>query len=115
MDIREIIAGISSTGALGQAGAQAGLEPGQAQDALHGILEHFTNGGSLEGVAEAAAAKAGISPAQVQAFLPQVLPMLQAHSANASAGVQSVLGGIMNSMSGGGAGGLAGMAKGLFG
>jgi hypothetical protein len=39
--------------------------------------------------------------------------MLQAHSENAGEGVQSMLGGIMNSMGGGG--GLGGLAKGLFG
>ena len=116
MDIREIVAGIGSTGALGQAADQAGLDPSQAQDALHGVLEHFNNGGSLESVAESVAGRCGISPDQVQAFLPQVLPMLQAHSQNADEGVQSMLGGIMNSMGGGGAlGGLGGLAKGLFG
>jgi len=64
-------------------------------------------------VADAVAGRTGISPEQVQAFLPQVLPLLQAHSDNASEGVQSVLGGVISSMSGGG--GLAGLAKGLFG
>jgi hypothetical protein len=113
MDIREIVAGIGSSGLLGQAAGQAGLSPGQAQDALHGVLEHFTNGGSLEQVAEAVAGRAGISQDQVQAFLPQVLPLLQAHSENANEGVQSVLGGVINSMTS--SGGLAGLAKGLFG
>lgn len=116
MDIREIVAGIGSTGALGQAADQAGLDPGQAQDALHGVLEHFSNGGSIESVAESVAGRCGISPDQVQAFLPQVLPMLQAHSDNASEGVQSMLGGVISSLSGGGGlGGLGGLAKGLFG
>ena len=112
MDIREIVAGVSSSGMLGQAASQAGINQDQAQDALHGVLEHFTNGGSLEGAAEAVAAKAGISQDQVQAFLPQVLPMLQAHSDNAGEGVQSVIGGVISSLTSGG--GLAGLAKGLF-
>ena len=112
MDIREIVAGIASSGALGDAANQAGLDPNQAQNALHGVLEHFGGGGSLEGVAEAVAAKAGISQVQVQAFLPQVLPLLQGHAANANEGLQGVLGGLINSVSGGGLGGLA---KGLFG
>ncbi|MEJ0064360.1 MAG: hypothetical protein WDM85_02215 [Caulobacteraceae bacterium] len=77
MDIQEIVAGIGSTDALNQAADQAGLDPGQAQDALHGVLEHFTNGGSLEDVAESVAGRCGIAPDQVQAFLPQVLPLLQ--------------------------------------
>ena len=114
MDIREIVSGIASSGALGNAAAQAGLDPSQAQNALHGVLEHFNGGGSLEGLAESVAARAGISQDQVQAFLPQVLPMLQGHAENADEGVQSVLGGIMSSMLGGGGGGLAGLAKGLF-
>ena len=90
-----------------------GLDPSQAQDALHGLLEHFDGGGSLDGLAESVAAKAGISQDQVQAFLPQVLPLLQGHAENADEGLQSVLGGIMNSMSA--AGGVGGLAKGLFG
>lgn len=112
MDIGEIVAGIGSTDALSQAASQAGLDSSKAQEALHGILEHFTNGGSLENVAESVASRCDIAPEQVQAFLPQVLPMLQSHSENASEGVQGMLGGIMNSLSGGGLGGLA---KGLFG
>lgn len=112
MDIREIVSGISSSGALESAASQAGLDPSQAQDALHGVLEHFTNGGSVEEVADAVAAKAGISQDQVNAFLPQVLPLLQGHAENAEEGVQSVLSGVMGSLSGGGLGGLA---KGLFG
>jgi hypothetical protein len=113
MDIQEIVSGIASSGALGDAASQAGLEPGQAQDALHGMLEHFNNGGSLEGAAEAVAARAGITPEQVQAFLPQVLPLLQGHAANANEGVQSILGGVISSLSAGG--GPSGLAKGLFG
>jgi hypothetical protein len=113
MDIQEIVAGIGSSDALNTAASQAGLDPTQAQAALHGVLEHFTNGGSLEGLAETVAGRAGISADQVQAFLPQVLPLLQGHSENASEGVQSVLGGVISSLSGGG--GLAGLAKGLFG
>ncbi|HEY2049602.1 MAG TPA: hypothetical protein VGH03_09675 [Caulobacteraceae bacterium] len=112
MDIREIVAGVTSSGMLGQAANQAGLNQDQAQDALHGVLEHFTNGGSMEGVAEVVAAKAGISQDQIQAFLPQVLPMLQAHSENAGEGVQSVIGGVLKSLTSGG--GLGDLAKGLF-
>jgi hypothetical protein len=113
LDIREIVAGIGSSGLLEQAAGQAGLSPDEAQNALHGVLEHFTNGGSLEQVAEAVAGRAGVSPAQVQAFLPQVLPLLQAHSQNANEGVQSVLGGVISSLAG--SGGLASLARGLFG
>jgi hypothetical protein len=115
MDIQEIVAGISASGALGNAAQSAGLQTGQARDVLHGVLSHFDGGGALETLAESVAAKAGISQTQVQAFLPQVLPLLQQHSANASEGVQGVIGGFINSMSGGGGSGVGGIVKGLFG
>jgi hypothetical protein len=72
---------------------------------------------------DAVAGKTGIDPSQIQAFLPQVMPLLQGHADGAAAGDQGMLGGLLGSvgglLGGGGAseggGGLMGLASGLFG
>jgi hypothetical protein len=72
---------------------------------------------------DAVAGKTGIDPSQIQAFLPQVMPLLQGHADGAGAGDQGMLGGLLGSvgglLGGGGAseggGGLMGLASGLFG
>ena len=131
MDIQEIAAGIGSGQALQDVAGKLGLSPDQAQTALHGVLEHVSNGGPMEGMAEGVAARAGISPEQVQQFLPSVMGLLQGHSENASEGVQTALSGIMGSLQNSPLGGLLsgfdankdgsvadealGLAKGLFG
>jgi hypothetical protein len=105
MDIAEIASGIGASDALQQAAEKAGMDPSQAQAALQGVLEHVDATGSTEGMVEGVAAKAGISPSLVQAFLPSVLGLLQGHAANASEGVQGVLGGIIGSLQNTSAGG----------
>lgn len=131
MDIAEIASGIGASDALQQAAAKAGIDPSQAQAALQGVLEHVDANGSTEGLIEGVAAKAGLSPSLVQAFLPSVLGLLQGHAANASEGVQGVLGGIIGSLENTSAGSLLsgfdsnkdgsvadealGLVKGLFG
>ena len=127
MDIQEIVSGIGSSGALQGIAQQIGLSPDQAQDALHGVIEHVTAGNPLEGMVEGVAARVGIQPEQVQQLLPNVLPLLQGHADNASEGVQGMLGGLVGSLqnspaasllgqSEGGAGSaLEGLVGGLFG
>ena len=130
MDIQELVAGIGSSQALMDIAGRLGIDQAQAQTMLHGILEHVTSGGQLDGMAAGVAARAGVDPAQVHQFLPSVMGLLEGHSQNASAGVQGMLGGLMSSLqgspmsgllSGGGAsgGGVAsevlGLAKGLLG
>ena len=130
MDIQEIVAGIGSSDALGEAASKAGVDPGQAQGILQGVLEHVTGGGDIEGMAEAVAGKVGVDPSQVQQFLPSVMGLLQGHAENANEGVQGMLGGLIGSMQGspfatmlsgasneGGSGvadDVAGLAKGFF-
>ena len=91
MDIQEIVAGISSSGMLGQAASDAGIN----QDQRRTPCACWST--SLTAIAGRGGERRGdpvdISQDQVQAFLPQVLPMLQAHSENAGEGVQSVIGG----------------------
>jgi hypothetical protein len=123
VDIQEIVAGIASSDAIKSAAASVGVDPNQAQSILHGILEHVDGGGGIEGIVESVAGKTGIDPETVQSFLPQVMPLLQGHAANASEGVQGVLGSLVGSLGGmlGGSGGgdaigaLEGLAGGLFG
>ncbi|MEP6968023.1 MAG: hypothetical protein ABI906_08065 [Pseudomonadota bacterium] len=113
MDIQEIVSGIASSQAFQDVASKVGVSPDQAQTMLHGVLDHVEAGGALESTAETVAAKAGIDPGLVQQFLPSVLPLLQGHAENASEGVQGVLGRMIGSV--GGAEGLLGLAKGLFG
>lgn len=99
MDIQEIVAGIASSDALKTAAAKAGLDPSQAETALHGILEHVTKGGTPDlGDLAGVAAQAGLNPSQLQAFLPSVLGLVTGHAQNANEGVQSVLGGLIGSL-----------------
>ena len=125
MDIQEIMSGIGSSQALQDAAGKAGVDPAQAQSMLQGVLEHVSSGSPLEGMAEGVAGKVGVDPSLVQQFLPSILGLLQNHSANASEGVQGVLGGIIGSLQGSAAGAAPGgasladeamgLAKGLFG
>ncbi len=128
MDLQAMLAGIESNPALQDLAGQAGVQPGQAQDMLHGILDHLVSTGGLEGAAEAVAGRVGIEPAQVQQYLPMALALLQSHAQTAPGGAQGELGGLLGSLQSspfgallsGGAGdqaggGLAGLAKGLFG
>jgi hypothetical protein len=132
MDIGEIVAGIASSDALKSVAAKAGIAPGQASNALQGILEHVQTGGAPDlGALGDIAAKAGLGPAQIQAFLPSILGLVSGHAQNANEGVQAVLGGLVGSLEKGGLGGLlsgldadrdgsvlddaAGMLGGLFG
>ena len=90
MDIGEIVWGITLEPRTGNPAAQAGLGPEPARSALGGVPEHCNGGGSLEGLAETVGER-GSGQNQVQAFVPQVLPMLQGHAENSDEGVQSVL------------------------
>jgi hypothetical protein len=98
MDLKEITAGIGSSDALRKAAAKAGLDPNQAESALHGVLERVTSGQSLDGVTQALAGKLGTSPDQIQAFLPSIIGLVQGHAANANAGVESTLSGLLGSL-----------------
>lgn len=111
MDIQSIVAGIGASGALQDAAAKHGISPDQAQSAVQAVLEQIQGGGSIEGIAENVAAKAGISPSIAQAILPTVTGLLQGHAANAEAGVQGVLGGVINSLQS--IPGIGGMISGL--
>jgi hypothetical protein len=100
MDINAIVAGIGSSQALQDAAAKAGVDPAQAQGMLSGILQHVNDGADLEGMAEGIAGKVGVQPDQVQRFLPLVMGLLQGHSANASEGVQGLLGSLIGAFQG---------------
>jgi hypothetical protein len=107
---------------LGQAAGQAGLDHGQAQGALHGMMEHLVAGGEVTQIADAVAARVGISPAQVQAFLPMALSLLQGHAQTTTdPAAQAGLGGILGPLGGllggqgGGTGGLGGLLGGVLG
>jgi hypothetical protein len=120
MDLQGILSSIGGSDALTAAADQAGIAPDQAQSVLQGVLEHADSGGAPEGVVDAVAGKTGLDPAQIQAFLPQVMPLLQGHAD--ATGDQGGLGGLLGSvgglLGGGGAsggGGLMGLAAGLFG
>lgn len=133
MDIQAILSGLAGGGSLQAAADQAGVEPGQAQALLQGVLEHVGGGGGLEGLVEAAAGRAGVDPGVAQQFLPMVMGLLQNHAAQAPDAAQGPLGELMGSLQGsplagllggaaagqGGEGGLLGealgAAKGLFG
>lgn len=125
MDLQSILSDIGGGQALQDAAAKIGVSPDDAQNMLSGVLEHATQGGGVEGMAEAVAGKAGVDPALVQQFLPQIMTLLQAHADGAPEGAQAGLGGLMGAVGGllggassgqgGGLGGLMGMAQGLFG
>ena len=101
MELRELISGLRGGDALTQAADQAGLEPGQAHDAMQGIVEHICGGGAVDEVATVVAGRVGVSPDQVQALLPQVLPLLQGHAAAAADGeTQGMLGGLIDRLGG---------------
>jgi len=124
MDLQGILSSIGGSDALANAAGQAGLAPDQAQSVLQGVLEHAAGGGDSEGMIDAVAGKTGVDPSQIQAFLPQVMPLLQAHADGAAVGDQGMLGGLLGSVGGllgggpgpaEGGGGLMGLASGLFG
>ena len=98
MDIQEIMSGIGSSDALKGVAEKIGMSPDQAQDALHGVIDHVTAGNPLEGMVEGVAAKVGVQPDQVQQLLPNVMGLLQGHAENANEGVQGMLGGLMGSL-----------------
>jgi hypothetical protein len=102
MELGNLLSGLRGNPALNQAADQAGLDEGQAHGALQGIVEHVCSGGRVEEVADAVAAKVGVSPEQVQAFLPQILPLLQRHAAGAGEGEggQGALGGLIGRLGG---------------
>lgn len=100
MDFRDLLSGLRGSDALNQVAGQAGLDPDQAHDAMHGIIEHVCSGGSVEEAADAVAGRFGISPDQVQALLPQVLPLLQGHAACADGEQQAGLGGLIGRLGG---------------
>jgi hypothetical protein len=100
MDIQNLLSGLASSGALNQAASGAGLSPDEAHGAVAGVLEHMCSGGGAEEVATVVASKTGLDPAQVQAFLPQVLPLLEGHAANTSGGTQSALTGLIGQLGG---------------
>lgn len=101
MELRELLSGLRGGDALNQAAAQAGLEPDQAHEAMQGVVEHVSNGGSVEEAAAAVAGRVGVSPEQVQALLPQILPLLQGHAAAAPDGeTQGMLGGLIGRLGG---------------
>ena len=115
MDLSAIVSAIASSGALQNAAGQAGVDHGQAQDMLSGILGHLTDGGPVEGMIDSVAEKAGVDPALVNQFLPMVLPLLQSH-ADANGEQTGGLGGLIGALGGaGGAGGLIGLAASLLG
>jgi hypothetical protein len=99
MDLAGIVSQIQSSGALGSAAQDAGVHPDNASGILRGLLEHAQEGGAAEGMIETVAAKAGVSPQQVEAFLPQIMPLIQGHAQNAPQ-TQSGLGGLMGSLGG---------------
>lgn len=45
MSFQELLSGLGSSEALTQAAGRVGLSPDQAQDALHGVLEHMNGEG----------------------------------------------------------------------
>ena len=100
MELGNLLSGLRGNPALSQAADQAGLDPGQAHDAMQGIVEHVCSGGAVDEVADVVAARIGVSPEQVQAFLPQVLPLLQGHAADASGETQGELGGLIGRLGG---------------
>ena len=123
MDLSGILSSIGGSDALTAAAGQAGIDPGQANSVLQGVLEHATSGGAADGVVDAVASKTGLDPAQIQAFLPQVMGLLQGHADSAGGEDQGGMGGLLGSVGGllggagggSGGGGLLGMAAGLFG
>jgi hypothetical protein len=126
MDLQGLLSSIGGSDALNAAASQAGMEPDQAHSALQGVLEHLSTGGAAEGVVDAVAAKTGLDPSQIEAFLPQVMPLLQGH-ADAAGGDQSGMSGLLGAAAGmlggggggdaaaSGGGGLMGLVSGLFG
>jgi hypothetical protein len=100
MELGNLLSGLRGNPALSQAADQAGLDPGQAHSALQGVVEHVCGGGRVEEAADAVAARVGVSPEQVQALLPQVLPLLQGHAADASGDAQGELGGLIGRLGG---------------
>ena len=108
MDFQALLAGITSNPSLQDAAANVGVQPDQAQAMMHGVLDHVSTNGDLEGVAEAVAGRVGVSPAQVQQFLPVILGLLQNHAATAAPGQQAGLGGLLGSLQGGPMAGLLG-------
>jgi len=100
MDFRELLSGLQGSEALNQAAGQAGLDPDLAHEAVHGIIEHVCQGGSVQEAADAVAARVGVSPDQVQALLPQVLPLLQGHAACADGEQQAGMGGLIGRLGG---------------
>jgi hypothetical protein len=126
MDLQGLLSSIGGSDALSAAAGQAGIEPDQAHSVLQGVLEHATSGGGADGIVDAVASKTGLDPAQIQAFLPQVMPLLQGH-ADAAGGDQGGMGGLLGAVGGmlggggeaagqaSGGGGLMGLVSGLFG
>src|SRR5450432_820142 len=114
MDIQRIMAATGSSGALAEAAEKAGIDPGQARSVFQGVLEHVGGGGGIVGCVSAVAAKTGIAPEQVEAFLPQVMPLVMGHAANDPQGAKEILGAFLSSAGGSPGGGLAGLIGGLF-
>jgi hypothetical protein len=100
MELQELLSGLHGGDALNQAAGQAGLEPGLAHQAMQGVIEHMNSGGAAEEVVSVVAAKCGVSPDQVQAFLPQILPLLQAHAEGTSGEAQGMMGGLIARLGG---------------
>jgi hypothetical protein len=101
MNLTDVLSGLRGSEGLNQAADQAGLDPGQAHDAMHGVLEHLAAGGGVEEAANVVAGKLGVSPDQVQALLPQILPLLQGHAEGATGEAQGMLGGLIGRFLGG--------------
>ena len=100
MDTRKIAADLGSNQALTDAAAKAGIRPEQAEAVVQTVLEEARQGGHSGQLPEKVAGKLGLSTSQIQSFLPQVMPLLQAHATTLPAGAQSELGEVVSAVGG---------------
>ncbi len=103
---------MTASGALPEAAARAGVDPSEAETVLAGILAHIDAGGRIAGLGDAVAAKTGLDASKIEAFLPQVLPLIQGHAAAAPEAGRELMSAFIKAAGAGG--GLAGMLGGLF-
>ena len=102
MDIPQIVAAMTASGALADAAARTGVEPAEAGTILTGILAHIDAGGRIAGVAGAVAANTGLDASRIEAFLPQVLPLIQGHAAAAPEAGRELMSAFINAAGAGG-------------
>ena len=98
MNIQDIASAIGGSQELNDAAGQAGIDPSTAQSVVQGALEHFSDGGDANGVADAVAAKTGLDPSLVQQFMPMALGLLQGHAQNGPPAAQGLLGSLLGSL-----------------